>query len=216
MVLTVGQSLRPWERSRYSQGAVVSCRRNVLLSVDSMTGRKGGPTTEPLSEEEELRLTNWINAAVIRDPRDPQLYFRARLVQFLFLFGPHPAVFEDPVRWSLRFDGKYLRWNRPKTWWAISFPVPEKHRSWVDEFLQSLPAQSKRTFQREVRRAGILAGVPTLSPRALRHTTAARLMERTGFNTAKALTGTTDFVLLGYGKRAALKSDLERIAREGY
>ncbi len=180
-----------------------------------MSPRKGGPSTEPLTEEEQALVESWIQRTIARDPFDRNVYL-AKVVGTFYYTGMHPAVLARGDLYNLRCDGEWIRWNRTKTHQPIRFPVIPEIKSWIRGFLETLPTEHPITYNRRVHEAGRLIGLPDLTPRALRHTRAAVLMERTGFNTAKYLTGATDGVLIDYGKRAASKSDLARLAREGF
>lgn len=172
-----------------------------------------GPSTQPLGEQSDLAVRAWVRAHVF-DP-DPGVREWARVTAAFVFLGIHPAVLAEPERYNLRVDGRYVRWNRTKTLEPITFPMVPELAGWFPQWLNERRPWSRCTLWRYVKRVGEICGVPELCPRVERHTMAARLVERTGFNTAKALTGTTDKVLINYARRAALRSDLERIAEEG-
>lgn len=171
-------------------------------------------STEALSENEETVLTNWA-FRVVRDP-DPQIARLAKLVLLFWYTGMHPAVLGDRAEYHLETDGKVIRWLRTKTREPIFFPVSPEIAPWVRDFIETFPPMNPVRINQLVHRAGALAGIPELCPRAIRHTVAARLIEKYDFNTAKILTGTTDRVLIRYAKRKAAKAVLAAIATEGF
>ncbi|MGP8073691.1 MAG: hypothetical protein ACLP74_01515 [Thermoplasmata archaeon] len=131
-----------------------------------------------------------------------------------YYLGIHPSTLADPASAHLRSDGAVAEWSRVKTGKSIRFPLGPEMRPWFKEWIESLPVRNRRTYWRILHTVGKDLGFH-LSPRASRHDVAARLMEKVSFNTAKDLTGTTDKILIDYGRRAAAKPELERLAREG-
>jgi integrase len=178
--------------------------------------KKGGPSTEPLSENEERALRTWIERT-LADPRADLWHVHLAKVTAIFYYtGMHPAVLADPLEFNLRCDGDWIRWNRAKTRKPILFPLIPELRPWFQVFLRSLGRVHPITYNRYLHEAARLAGLVDLTPRACRHTRAAVLMERTGFNTARDLTGVTDTQLVDYGKRAASRADLQKLLEKGF
>lgn len=181
-----------------------------------MSPRKGGPSTEPLTEDEELRVKAWIDARVRGGPYPEREIYLAHVCGVFFYLGMHPACLAQKEKYNLRAEEHWIRWNRTKQWQAIKFPVTPELAGWAVVFINEVSDCHPISYNHMVHEAGRLMGIPHLTPRSLRHTVCARLMEKTGFNTAKMLTGTTDEILVNYGKRAALKSDLAKLAAQGF
>jgi integrase len=171
-------------------------------------------STTGLSEDESAVLLRWCGAQIAGP--DSEEKHLAKIVLVFWYTGIHPAVFADRGKFKFWTDGKVATWERTKTREPILFPLAPEIQPWVREFLMSFPKVHPVTLNQLVHRAGVYMGIPELCPRSIRHTVAARLVEKFDFNTAKALTGTTDRVLIRYAKRKAAKTALAAIRSEGF
>ena len=149
-------------------------------------------TVDPLTHEEEEAL---VEAAARferrKGPRPGEFTeFRAsEVVAFAIGTGVHPEVFWHPDEHRLRLEGTgtetFVRWNRPKKSGVragCSVRVVPEDVEWVRAFIARV-AELRRTrkyWYWFIRTVWETTGLPgTCSMRTLRHTSMARVAERT-------------------------------------
>jgi integrase len=113
----------------------------------------------------------------------------AKLIEFLYLTGAHPAVIANPETYRLRSElrGAYLHvlWERPKKkGMAATMDLPVVRAEspvvkWLPEFIESAKVRPYTTayLNRLLREVGKKAGVP-LSARRMRHTCGVRVARK--------------------------------------
>ena len=178
---------------------------------------KPHPSKEPLSPEDEQIVRDW----VLLHANDPEPVRRmARTTAVLFRFGMHPIVLGQPEAYELKFieSPRILAYRRPKTWEAVRAPLRDEEAPWIGEFVDGCRRNTctSQDINRVVHAAGDRMGMPDLTARGLRHDAASRALDRGGFNAARALTATTDRVLIGYARRTDGRRALQELTDRGF
>lgn len=181
-------------------------------------------TTTALSQEERLLVLKGAVEGTWNYDSFPTLDPRQLILAF-WSIGFHPEVLQDTGKWGLRIEhderGLAAKWNRPKNrrsvavplYWQLLFEeknplVDQRMRSvwpdvqpWIEDWLTHWIERSRQVIFQDVRRWGIQAGVPRLSPRVLRHDFIARCYETThDVNLTMALAGASLSITMDYAR----------------
>jgi len=181
---------------------------------------KGGPTTEPMSEQTQAEFLTRMRALPVHE-------FRVQLTWLYWSTGMHPAASADPYRWGVQRSGEHITWKRPKTSAWVSFPIGPDIRPFVDELLHELRERAKNGWKHDpknralyylrlVRELGQKIGIPELSPRMLRHTAVFRVVRRThDINQARRLFRVSTEIAANYAYSPQDQAADAQILRDG-
>jgi hypothetical protein len=167
-------------------------------------------TVDPLTHEEEAALVAAASRFEQRKGPRPNEFteFKAsEVVAFAIGTGAHPEVFWHPDEHRLRVEGPdedaYVRWNRPKKKGVragCSVRVSPEDVTWVRAFVAHVIElrRSRKYWYWFVRSVWETTGLPGMcSMRTLRHTSLARVAERTADPFAVASHGNVS-IAVGY------------------
>jgi len=167
-------------------------------------------TVDPLTHEEEAAL---VAAAAVfekrKGPRPDQFteFSASEVIAFAIGTGAHPEVFWHPDVHRLRIEETggevYVRWNRPKKKGiraGCSVRVAPDDVTWVRPFVDKVISlkRTRKYWYEFVRTIWETTGLPgSCSMRTLRHTSLARVAERTADPFAVAAHGNVS-IAVGY------------------
>ena len=155
---------------------------------------------EPLTAEEEVR--------VLRAAKKLGRQYGVDVYQMVMVFlytGMHPWVLYNLKDSRLRRIGDNLTWIRPKRVKhspIITIPIHYRLKPWINEFIYHDIPQFRSWIWEVIKKVGLMAELPELSPMSFRHTFAAKL-DDLGFTPAeiKQMLGCSMKTLMRYTSR---------------
>lgn len=110
-----------------------------------------------------------------------------RLCMVFLYTGMHPWVLYNLKGSRLRRIGDSLQWIRPKKVTVcpiINIPIFHEIKPWIDDFIYSDIPQFRCWIWEVIKKVGLMAGIPELSPMSFRHTFAV-MLDDMGFTPAE-------------------------------
>jgi integrase len=177
----------------------------------------GKTTKDPLTEAEQERLL-----AAARKMGDFQGVDVEKTILILLDTGIHISVLADPHGHNIRFNvgsngRKEMRWFRPKKKGSAAdtrIILKERIAPWAEDFINSKRPGYTEFYWHMIKKVGVEAGLPKISPMTFRHTFAVNMV-RAGFpaTVIKDSLNCSEKVLFRYTKYSEEMRDNEFIER---